>query len=98
MLGVLGLIGLLVAIGCGVLSSYNFVMVFRDSELRKFVWATKPSTFVFLVLFPVVCLVWGSSWLYSSRCFWKQRWKLAIVMFAIGAASLFAMVNLPVRP
>ena len=95
LLGVLGGIGLLLGVGFSGMSAYNLVLIFGNNDLREFVLTEKPSALITLVFGPVVCLCWGCSWLYSSRCFWNSRWRVATFMFIFGAAALGGMMNLP---
>ena len=95
LLGVLGGIGLLIGVGFSGMSAYNLVLIFGNNDLREFVLTEKPSALITLVFGPVVCLCWGCSWLYSSRCFWNSRWRVATFMFIFGAAALGGMMNLP---
>jgi hypothetical protein len=95
LLGVLGGIGLLLGISFGGMSAYNLVLIFGNTELRDFVLTERPSALITLVVAPVVCLGWGCSWLYSSRCFWNRRWRVATFMFILGSAALGVMMNLP---
>ncbi|MCU0718778.1 MAG: hypothetical protein MUC83_03670 [Pirellula sp.] len=95
LLSVFGGIGLLLGVGFGGMSAYNLILIFGNNELRDFVLIEKPSALITLVFGPVICLCWGCSWLYSSRCFWSRRWRVATFMFILGSAVLVGMMNLP---
>lgn len=95
LLSVFGVIGLLLGVGFGGMSAYYLAMIVGNNELRDFVLTEKPSALITLVFGPVICVCWGCSWLYSSRCFWSRRWRVASFMFILGTAALGVMMNLP---
>lgn len=95
LLAVLGGIGLLLGLGFGGMSAYNLVFIFGNNEIRDFVLTEKPSALITLIFGPVVCVCWGCLWLYSSSCFWNRRWRVATVMFILGAAALGGVMSLP---
>lgn len=94
-LGILGMVGVVVAAIFAYLSMRNCLLIVQRPEFRDYMFS-KPSRFAYVIGAPVLCAAWGVTWICSARRIWQRRWRWALVFFIAGAVSLAAMVNLPI--
>lgn len=92
--GTLGAVGTAVAILLLIACVPNIVRMWNDVEFRNYIFERKMGEFGLLLLSPPLTALWGISWLFSAKCFWQRRWKMASSMVIIGVVSLAVLISL----